>query len=59
MELTDPGPMKCLLMGWLVAEDKTGWYISAGLAPGSGAPHSMIHYVIKKDIVKTKWLSGI
>ena len=58
-DIRDPGPSLCRTLGWLVGEDRIGYYVSSGLCPDSGAPHTMIMYVIKKDVTKKKWLRGI
>lgn len=58
-ELKDGGPSICHSVGWLVREDRLGYYLSSGMCPESGAPHTLLMYVLKSAVIKKKWLSGI
>lgn len=58
-DLKDSGPSICHAIGWLVREDKDGYYLASGLCPESGGPHTNIMYILKTDVKKKQWLRGI
>jgi hypothetical protein len=58
-DIKDPGPMLCRSVGWLVKEDKEGYYLASGICLESGAPHSSIQYILKVALKKKQWVHGI